>query len=100
VRRGRVRRLRAIGQSVQMLEGLEGAINLHTICVKWQLCNNGLLWSGFVASCSAIHVPSVEDTRPELSENVVGLMDWSALKWMTRKVETLKRSRKKETRQK
>ena len=83
-----------------MLEGLEGAVNLHTICVERRLCNNGLLWSGFIASCSAIRVSSVQDTIPELSENVVGLMDWSALKWMTRKVETLEHSGKKETQQK
>jgi hypothetical protein len=80
-----------------MLEGLEGAINLRTMCVEWRLCTDGLLWPWFIASCSAICVPSVEDSRLELSENTVGLMDWSALKRMTRKAETLERSRKKGT---
>ena len=83
-----------------MLEELEGVVNPRTICVERRLCTNGLLWLRFVASCSAIRVPSVEDTRPELSENTVGLMDWSALKWMTCKAETLECSRKKETRRK
>ena len=42
-----------------------------------QWCTNGLLWPWFVTSRSAIRVPSVEDTRPELSENMVGLMESS-----------------------